>query len=272
MPHLMMSSSTASRATFRELAQACAAAGAPAIALLIDHYKRFAASGESDADMVAAMRDNGVRVVDIEPVFGVLLPDPSRRTATHAERLFRLAQGLGAENVLALSGFEGDVAQAAKRLADFCDRAAARGLNVVLEPVPALGLLDLPTAWSIAQRADRPNVGLVLDTWHFFRGAGSTDQIRSLPARAIRRIQLSDGPLQPVRGLDYLTETRSCRLLPGEGEFDLVGLVRVVREVAERVEWNVEVCSASLGQLPGSVAARRAADATREILAEAGVS
>jgi sugar phosphate isomerase/epimerase len=266
----MMSTSTAGRATFRELAEACAAAGTPAIAMQIDHYKRFAASGESDADMIAAMRDTGVRVVDIEPVFGVLLPDPTGRTAAHAQRLFRLARVLGAENVLALSGFEGEVA-AARRLAEFCDQAAAHGLGVIIEPVPALGLLDLASAWSIAQRAGRPNVGLVLDTWHFFRGAGSADQIRSLPAGAIRRIQLSDGPRQPAPGLDYLAETRSCRLLPGEGEFDLVRLARVVREVAPQVEWNVEICSRALDRLPGPEAARRAADAARAILAAAGV-
>ena len=62
-------------------------AGVPAIALTYREYRRFAAGGEEDADMVAAARDHEVQVVDIEALYAVLEPDPTGRTAAHACRL-----------------------------------------------------------------------------------------------------------------------------------------------------------------------------------------
>jgi sugar phosphate isomerase/epimerase len=269
---LSLSSHTASRATFRELTEATAAAGVPAIALTYAEYRRFAEAGERDAEMVAAARDNGVKVVDIEAVYAVLEPDPSGRTAAYADRLFALAELFGAESIGVHSNVEGDIDTAAERLARFCDRAAARGLGLGVEPVPVMGLRDLATAWEIMVRAERPNMGLVLDTWHFSRGAGSLDMIRSLPGNAFKTVQISDGWLHPDPGVDYLQDTLTNRMLPGQGEFDLDGIIRALQEIGANVAWDMEICSSALDRLPGHEAAQRAADATRSVLAAAGQS
>jgi sugar phosphate isomerase/epimerase len=270
MNRLILSSHTASRATFRELAAAATATGVSAIALTYGEYRRFAAGGERDADMVAAAREHNVDVVDIEAVYAVLEPDPSGRTAAYADRLFALADVFGAKSIGVHSNVEGDVETAAKRLADFCDRAAAHGVALGVEPVPVMGLRDLATAWQIMARADRPNMGLVLDTWHFSRGAGSLDMIRSLPGHAFKTVQISDGRLAPDPGLDYLEDTLTNRMLPGQGEFDLTGIIHALQDVGADVGWDMEICSSALDRLPGHEAARRAVEATRSVLSSAG--
>ena len=115
-------------------------------------------------------------------------------------------------------------------------------------------------------------MGLVLDTWHFSRGGGTLDMIRSLPGRVFKTVQISDGRLEPAPGLDYLEDTLTNRLLPGEGEFDLAGIIAALQDVGADVGWDMEICSSVLDQLPGDEAARRAAQATRSVLATAGQS
>jgi len=264
-----MSSHTASRATFRELAEATAEAGVSAIALTSREYKQFLAGGECEEDMVAVTGQTGVRVTDLESVFGVLEPDPTGRTARFADHLFALADLFGAQSIGVHSGFDGDVDAAAERLATLCDRATVHGLAVGVEPVSVMGLHDLAAAWAVIERCERRNVGLVLDTWHFFRGAGTIDMIHTIPASAFRTVQISDGLMVGPSGLDYLEDTLTNRVPPGEGEFDLCGIIRALDEIGADVAWDMEVCSSLLDQLPGHEAARRTADATRAVLATA---
>jgi len=273
MDGLILSSHTASGATtFRELAEAAAAADIPAIALTYREYQRFAGRGERNADMVAAARANGVRVVDIEAVYAVLEADPRGRTAAYAERLFGLADLFASESIGIHSNVDPDIDVAADRLARFCDQAAAHGLVVGVEPVPVMGLRDLATAWQIMEQASRTNMGLVLDTWHFSRGAGTVDMILSLPGTAFKTVQISDGRLEPTPNLEYLEDTLTNRMLPGEGEFDLLGIIRALRQVGADVKWDMEICSSTLERLAPKEAALRAADATRNVLAAASAS
>jgi len=267
MERLMMSSHTASRGTFRELVEATAGAGVNAIALTYKDYRRFSDAGESDLDMVAVAKANSVRVADVEALFAALEPDPSGRTADFADRLFRVADLFGADSIGLHSNFEGGPHAAALRLAHLCDRAATHGLAIGVEPVAVMDVKDLATAWEIVRLADRSNAGLVIDTWHFVRGAGDLEMIRSLPGRAVRAVQISDGYLVAPPGLDYLEDTLTNRLPPGEGEFDLVGIIRALAEISADVVWDMEICSTVLDALPGPEAARRASEATRRVLA-----
>ena len=194
-------------------------------------------------------RSNGVRVVDIEALFAVLEADPSGRTAAHAERLLALAEVFGAQSIGTHSNFDGNLEVAAERLRRFCDIAAGRGLWVGVEPVPVMTLSDLATAWDVMECSGAANVGLVLDTWHFSRGAGTLAMVRSLPARAFRTVQISDGALVGPPDLDYLEDTLSNRLPPGEGELDLTGIVQALVDIGADVAWDMEICSSVLDAL-----------------------
>jgi sugar phosphate isomerase/epimerase len=133
-----------------------------------------------------------------------------------------------------------------------------------------MSLGDLATAWDVIKCSGCSNVGLVLDTWHFSRGAGSLAMLRSLPGTAFRTVQISDGQLAGPPGIDYLQDTLSNRLPPGSGEFDLLGIIQALSQIGADVAWDMEICSSVLDGLPGPEAALRAANATRAVLAEGG--
>ncbi len=80
-------------------------------------------------------------------------------------------------------------------------------------------------------------------------------------------MQLNDGPAVPEPDLTHAT--LHDRRLPGDGEFDLVGLVGALDAIEAAAPFGVEVFSDELMELDPDECARRAADATRRVLTAA---
>lgn len=80
-------------------------------------------------------------------------------------------------------------------------------------------------------------------------------------------IQLDDGPVEPEA--DLVEATLHQRALPGEGEFDLDGIVRALSDTGTTAPIGVEVFSDALHARPAHQAAEDAATATRSVLATA---
>ena len=55
--------------------------------------------------------------------------------------------------------------------------------------------------------------------------------------------------------------------MPGAGDFDLAGFLRLIGEMGVRLPLSVEVMSIGLQERPASEIARRLADATRAVVA-----
>ena len=70
----------------------------------------------------------------------------------------------------------------ANHFAALCDRAARHGLLVAFEFLPWSDVPDVAAAWRLIRLADRKNGGLLIDTWHYFRGAADPVEVRSVPA------------------------------------------------------------------------------------------
>jgi 4-hydroxyphenylpyruvate dioxygenase len=179
------------------------------------------------------------------------------------------AVAVGAPCVTALEAF-GDrfaVDDLAEGLAGFCDRAAARGLRVHLEFTPFGGVPDLATAWAVIERAGRPNLGLVLDTWHYLRGRPDDALLDAIPGERILAVHVSDGPA--TSGLALVDETMRDRRLPGEGDWPLVDLLALLVRKPGLGQIGVEVLSEELWRLAPDEIGRRCGDALRGTLASA---
>jgi len=156
---------------------------------------------------------------------------------------------------------------AAEAFAALCDRAAGRGIDVMLEFLPWSRIGDVSAAARVVRTAGRPNGGVMLDAWHFFRGRPDFDALRAA-ADLITGIQLDDAPGQAAA--DLPTETLTARLLPGEGDLDLTAVLATLDEVDARPSIGVEVFSTTLQQLDPLEIARRAGDATRAVIRGCG--
>ncbi len=78
------------------------------------------------------------------------------------------------------------------------------------KPHCAVPTLDM--AMEIVERVDRPNVGMVVDTFHFYAGGSSLDDLRRVPVERLIVLHLNGCEDLPR---DELTDAH--RLYPGEG-------------------------------------------------------
>ena len=79
-----------------------------------------------------------------------------------------------------------------------------------------------------------------------------------LPGAGVAAVQLNDGPLVTD---DFLKHARAQRKLPGDGDLDVVGLIRAVQASGYSGPYCVEVNTPEFRALPVDEAARKAAEA-----------
>jgi sugar phosphate isomerase/epimerase len=256
---------------FEERVRAAAEAGFAAMGLYVGDYERLRAEGARDADLRAVLGQHGLRVVEIEALRGWSATGAERAAYLQAERsAFAMSDVLGpGHHVQVIGPYTGTLDHAAEAFAGVCDRAAEHGLAAAIEFLPEMSNIpDAATAMQIVTRAGRANGGICLDCWHHFRGANDDDMLRAIPAEAIFTVQLDDGPQQRVDP-DYYTDCTRHRNVPGDGEFDLAGFLRLVREMGVCLPLSVEVMSVDLQPRPAGEVARRLAEATRAVVAAA---
>jgi sugar phosphate isomerase/epimerase len=275
---LVLCSGTLPRKTpFRDRLRASSKAGFSAISIWGRDYAMARDEGLSDADISAMITDHGLQVAETDPAWwwtpgadSFKIPpelDPIDVFRFDEVELFRIAEVVGARSLNAADVLSGDwgIEEASEAFGWLCDRAADHGLLVHLEWLAWSRIPDLATALAIVTLADRANGGLNIDTWHCARTGTTAADLLAVPAERVFAIQLDDGPAEPEDNL--IEATLHGRLLPGEGEFDLLGYLAAIDTIGADAPVGVEVFSDELHSKGPDEAAVLAASSTRALLA-----
>ena len=213
----------------RQKLEAIAAAGFDGIEIF---EQDFIADAGSPRDVGRMIRDHGLDIPLFQPFRDFEgLPGALRTKAfDRAERKFDLMQELGTDLVLVCSTVHpealGGIDRAAEDFAELGERAAKRGLRVGYEAL-AWGrhVNDHRDAWEIVRRADHPNIGVILDSFHTLSRGIDPETIRRIPGDKIFFVQLADAP---KIDMDLLYWSRHFRNMPGEGDLDVTAFMRAV--------------------------------------------
>jgi len=213
-------------------------------------------------ETIRRIDDTGIPVFDVE-----IARLGSDFKPNHFAAFLDAAGRLKARAIL-VAGDDPDESRLTDSFAKFCQAAAPYGLTADLEFMPWTAVKNANAALRIVSTAGEPNGRVLVDALHVARSATTLDDIASLPRHVLSYAQLCDAPAGiPATHEELIHTARCARLLPGDGEIDLKGLVRAL---PADLPLSLEIPNDEwLPKLGAEEWSRRALAAARRIVAEA---
>ena len=138
------------------------------------------------------------------------------------------------------------------------------GLRTFRLDEPHAFINNVPDTVTMLRETGRPNVGLILDSFHYFTSGGDLGQIRSLRAEDIVHLHVNDAPHADVMSLED-----TDRVLPGRGVIDLVGWFQAIAEIDYDGYVAIEIFDEAFRSQDREVAVDIAKQALDAVLAQA---
>jgi 4-hydroxyphenylpyruvate dioxygenase len=189
--------------------------------------------------------DLGLEIVALQPLRDFeAMPEPQRkRNFERAARKLDLMDELGARLLCLCSNVApeaiDDPARAAEDLAQLADAARGRGYRIGYEALAwGTHVRDWMQAWDIVRRADRPNLGVVLDSFHICVRNNPIEPIASIPGDRIALVQVADAP---ALVMDPLSLSRHHRCFPGQGDLPIAQFLDAVVGAGYRGPISLEI-------------------------------
>src|SRR5580658_4738821 len=212
--------------------------------------------------------DLGVEIVALQPLRDFeAMPEPTRaRNFERAARKFDLMAELGARRLCLCSNVSeeaiDDSLRAADDLAELADRARGFGFSLGYEAL-AWGrhIRDWTAAWDIVRKADRANLGIVLDSFHACARGNAIEPMSTIPPDFIALVQVADAP---ALQMDPLSLSRHFRCYPGQGDFPVVDYLDAITRAGYRGPVSLEIFN---DQFRGASANAIALDGMRSLQA-----
>jgi sugar phosphate isomerase/epimerase len=184
-------------------------------------------------------------------------PGPAERRG-ELEGHFALAQALGVPRFVIYDYVDArpkrdDYEVAAERLVLLAVLAAPYGVRIALEFIAGSRLLgSLSTALLVIRRAAQPNVGLCLDTFHFYAGVSKPEDLDQLRPGEVEHVHFHDVPGAVPRELLVDAD----RIPPGTGVIPLARIVDALRRIGYAGALSVELFDPVIQKSDPAVTAR----------------
>ena len=262
---------TLGRVPWDEKARAASAAGFARLSIYGWERRKLHEHGWDDEAIVGLLDDLKLDVAEYD---GAVM---TMRSPEGADDAVAAAAALGARSITVLEHSEwrpGEhLGQAAATLAEIADQAAEYGILALIEPFSWSPLDDHRVAAEIVDRAGRANAGLLLDTWHLWRGPEQGKLDSAIDPAMIKAIQIADTGPDPEGKPTPEEIAHECihlRLMPGEGCGNIVGLLADLADRGVDAPIAIEVFSDELNALEPESAARKSMTCFEELKARLG--
>ena len=221
---------------------------------------------------VAAVRASGLRPTGFQVLrdFEGLSGHLHGYKVDIAKSMLEMCAALGSDVLLACSSTSRHATQdldaIARDLRKLAMLAVPLGIKVAYEALSwGRTVNEFTTSWDLVCRADCPNLGLGLDSFHVFAAKTPLDSIDGLDPARIFLVQLSDFMWQETPSFEERMATaRTFRVFPGEGVHSdaLADLVLRLDRLGYRGDYSYEVFNDDYQQLPLDTVAQRARRST----------
>ena len=219
-------------------------------------------------DAVRAVQRSGLRVTGFQVLrdFEGLAGHLHDYKVDIAKSMLEMARAVGAPLLLACSSTSThatqDVDALARDLRKLAMLAVPLGLKIAYEGLSwGRTINEFTTAWEVVSRADAPNLGLGIDSFHILAAKTPLDEIDTLDPDKIFLVQLADFMWHEVRSFEERIATaRHFRVFPGEGvhSAQVAELVLRLDALGYRGDYSFEVFNDDYQQIPPATVAQRA--------------
>lgn len=217
---------------------------------------------------VRAVRSSGLRVTGFQVLrdFEGLSGHLHDYKIDIAKSMLEMCAAVGSKILLVCSSTSTHATQdldtLAKDLRKLAMLAIPLGIKVAYEGLSwGRTVNEFTTAWEVVCRADAPNLGIGLDSFHMFATQTPLDDLELLDPQKIFLVQLADFMWQEIRSVEERISTaRHFRVFPGEGVHSqgLAQLVHKLHQLGYRGDYSFEVFNDDYQQMPLPMVAQRA--------------
>jgi sugar phosphate isomerase/epimerase len=183
-----------------------------------------------------------------------------------AKTMLEMCAALGCDVLLACSSTSPHASQDLDHIASDLHKlamlAVPHGIRIAYEGLSwGRTVNEYTTAWDVVCRADAPNLGLCLDSYHILAAKTPLDAVQDLDPDKIFLVQLSDFMWQETRTFEERIATaRTYRVFPGEGVHSeqIIDLVQKIDQLGYTGDYSFEVFNDDYLQMPLPMVAERA--------------
>jgi 2-keto-myo-inositol isomerase len=223
---LAINGATTMKATLPEDIAAASAAGFKALEIWAAKMDTYLEANSVER-LKALFDEAGLQPASINSIEFITFRPPEEYEAikSRCRELCELAQALGCSKVVVVpSPTPEDVEwnevkdESVRVLRELSEIAYPRGVQLAFEFLgfPWCSVRTLAQCWDIVKETQRGNVGLVIDTCHFYAGGSKLDSIEQAEPEKILIFHINDVEARPLETIED-----AHRLLPGEGVIPL---------------------------------------------------
>ena len=235
------------RTAFR-LAHEC---GFEGVEVSVSKLRNYLDAGHTPADVKAMLAQYHLKPVCVNDIFGVESMRPEERSRIFAEMEFLapVTQAVGCKTlqVCPLTELEELSWPEARRMTarnikKLAEMAAPYGVRIQLETMAWGPICSLSRGLEVIGEIGLDNLGISIDTWHFYAGGGTTpDDVAKMDKTLMCNIHFCDGR-RPLPGEGWDEEVQRA-YYPGEGDIPLREYVDAVKATGYSGPWSIELIS-----------------------------
>ena len=228
---------------------------------------------QSPSDLRALFAKHNLKPLSINSIEHITFRNPAdyESIKQQCEELSRIASEIECPYIVVVPGRipEGGatrtevVDESVRVLNELCDIAARHSVSLAFE---FLGQTDctvqtLDLAHEIVRTADRTNLGLVIDSFHFYAGGSRIEMIEALDQRLLAVFHINDAEDRPR---DTLND--SHRLFPGLGILPLRALISAFSRIGYDRVASIEIFRPQYWDMDPLEVAKMAHESTQKVL------
>jgi 2-keto-myo-inositol isomerase len=231
-----------------------------------DEVTAYLNKGGTLGELKRALGDAGLKVASVIALHGWITAEGDEKVKIFEECRCRMDQAASLESPYIVASpprVAVDMERATARFAELLALGRSAGVIPSMEFLGfADGIKTLAAAWSIASGTRSADATVVADVFHMIRGAGSIDDLLSIPGQRLACFHINDVPATP----DPLTQSDSDRVMVGDGIADLPRVIANLRSIGYRGPISLELFNRELWEQDPTEVARLGLDRIRELI------